>query len=105
MQSELLDFRGAGMSVIEMSHRSPEYEAVHEEALSLFRENYAVPEDFSVVPLSFAGQPLAVDAIVPLRASGRNEPFAFLVRGKSSRVVLSADPLNRVSMQAESDTP
>ena len=37
VRSELLDFRGAGMSVIEMSHRSPEYEAVHEETLSLFR--------------------------------------------------------------------
>ena len=49
VQSELLDFHGAGMSVIEMSHRSPEYEAVHEEALSLFRENYGVPEDFSIL--------------------------------------------------------
>ena len=49
VKSELLDFRGAGMSVIEMSHRSPEYEAVHEETLSLFRENYAVPEDFSIL--------------------------------------------------------
>jgi phosphoserine aminotransferase len=49
VRSELLDFRGAGMSVIEMSHRSPEYEAVHEETLSLFRENYAVPDDFSIL--------------------------------------------------------
>jgi phosphoserine aminotransferase len=49
VQSELLDFRGSGMSVIELSHRSPEYEAVHEETLALFRENYAVPDDFSVL--------------------------------------------------------
>ena len=66
---------------------------------------HAVPVDFSVVPLSFAGQPLPVDAIVPLRASGRNEPFTFLLRGKSSRIVLSADPLNRVSLFAENDAP
>ena len=33
VQAELLDFRGTGMSVIEMSHRSPEYDEVHDEAL------------------------------------------------------------------------
>ena len=49
VQAELLDFRGSGMSVIEMSHRSPEYEAVHDEALALFRENAAVPEDYTIL--------------------------------------------------------
>ena len=49
VQAELLDFDGSGMSVIEMSHRSPEYEAVHQEALALFRENAGVPEDFSIL--------------------------------------------------------
>ena len=64
VQSELLDFRGAGMSVIEMSHRSPEYEAVHEETLSLFRENYAVPDDFSILFLQ--GGATLQFAIVPM---------------------------------------
>jgi phosphoserine aminotransferase len=49
VQVELLDFRGSGMSVIEMSHRSPEYEAVHQEAMALFRELYVVPDDRSVL--------------------------------------------------------
>lgn len=31
-QSELLDFAGSGMSVLEMSHRSPVYQAVIDEA-------------------------------------------------------------------------
>ena len=64
VQAELLDFRGSGMSVIEMSHRSPEYEAVHDEALSLFRSVYAVPEDFSIVFLQ-GGATLAF-AVVPM---------------------------------------
>jgi phosphoserine aminotransferase len=64
VQSELLDFRGSGMSVIEMSHRSPEYEAVHEETLSLFRENYGVPEDFSILFLQ--GGATLQFAIVPM---------------------------------------
>ena len=34
-QAELLDFAGTGMSVMEISHRAKEYEAVHEEAIAL----------------------------------------------------------------------
>ncbi len=64
VRSELLDFRGAGMSVIEMSHRSPEYEAVHEETLSLFGENYGVPDDFSILFLQ--GGATLQFAVVPM---------------------------------------
>jgi type II secretion system protein H len=66
---------------------------------------HAVPPGMSVSPLSFAGQALPADAIVPLRASGRNEPFAFLLSARSSRIVLAADPLNRVSIQTETLSP
>ena len=69
VQGELLNFRGSGMSVIEMSHRSPEYEAVHEEALTLFRENAAVPEDYTILflqggaTLQFAMVPMNLLAV------------------------------------------
>jgi len=58
---------------------------------------HAVPAGISVVPLSFAGQPLAADSVVPLRASGHNDPFAFVLSGKSARIVLTSDPLNRLT--------
>jgi phosphoserine aminotransferase len=64
VQSELLDFRGSGMSVIEMSHRSAEYEEVHDETLALFRENYAVPAGFSIMFLQ--GGATLQFAIVPM---------------------------------------
>ncbi|MDY0061210.1 MAG: 3-phosphoserine/phosphohydroxythreonine transaminase [Myxococcota bacterium] len=38
-QAELLDFQGTGMSIMEISHRSKEYEAVHNEAKSLILEH------------------------------------------------------------------
>jgi general secretion pathway protein H len=66
---------------------------------------HALPDGITVGPLSYAGQPLPTDAIVPLRASGHNEPFAFLLRGKTARIVLSADPLNRVTLQIETAYP
>lgn len=48
-KEELLDLSGSGMSVMEHSHRGPEYEAVHHEALSLLRELLAVPDDMEVL--------------------------------------------------------
>jgi phosphoserine aminotransferase len=48
-RAELVDFAGSGMSVMEHSHRGKEYDAVHEEALSLLRELYAVPKDYDVL--------------------------------------------------------
>ncbi len=68
VQSELLDFDGSGMSVIEMSHRSAEYEAVHEEALALFRENAAVPDDFTILFLQ--GGATLQFAVVPMNLLG-----------------------------------
>lgn len=63
-RDELLDFRGAGMSVIEMSHRGAEYEEVHEEALELFRSVFGVPEDRTVLFLQ--GGATLQFAIVPM---------------------------------------
>ena len=38
-QDELLDFQGCGMSILEMSHRSKEYDAVHNKTIALLRVN------------------------------------------------------------------
>jgi len=48
-QQEFVDYQGTGMSLIEMSHRAPEYDAVHMEAMQLAREIYGVPDDFAVL--------------------------------------------------------
>jgi phosphoserine aminotransferase len=54
-QNELLDFAGTGMSVMEISHRSKEYDAVHEEAIALVRELLGVPGNFKVLLLQGGG--------------------------------------------------
>jgi type II secretion system protein H len=59
---------------------------------------HALPEPFLATPSSYAGQPVAANAIVPFRASGRNEPFAFTLASPAWLVVLAADPLNHVSI-------
>jgi phosphoserine aminotransferase len=50
-KDELLDFAGTGMSVMEISHRSKEYDAVHEEALALTRELLDIPANYKILLL------------------------------------------------------
>jgi phosphoserine aminotransferase len=52
IQAELLDYRGTGMSIMESSHRSPEYDAVNESAIALARELFGLPGDYHVLFLT-----------------------------------------------------
>jgi phosphoserine aminotransferase len=48
-QQELIDFRGTGMSVMELSHRSVAYEEVHNQAITLLKELHSIPENYEVL--------------------------------------------------------
>ena len=48
-QQEFVDYQGAGMSLIEMSHRGKHFDAVAEEAQALSMEVFQVPDDFCVL--------------------------------------------------------
>ncbi|MEM9132076.1 MAG: 3-phosphoserine/phosphohydroxythreonine transaminase [Actinomycetota bacterium] len=49
LSDEMLDFEGSGMSVIEMSHRSAEYDAIHTETVDLLRSLSGAPDDVHVL--------------------------------------------------------
>ena len=48
-QRELLDYHGQGMSILEMSHRVPEYEAINARAEANFKRLIGVGDDYRVV--------------------------------------------------------
>jgi phosphoserine aminotransferase len=48
-QAELLDYQGRGMSILEMSHRSKEYEAINAEAEARFKRLAGVGDDYRVL--------------------------------------------------------
>ena len=54
-QKELLDFAGTGMSVMEISHRAKEYDAVHSEAIALTKELLSVPDNYKILLLQGGG--------------------------------------------------
>ncbi len=49
IKEELLDFRNTGLSIMEISHRSKEFDAVVDETISLVKELLSVPDDYSVL--------------------------------------------------------
>ncbi len=49
VQSQMLDYEGSGMSVMEMSHRSKYYDAINNEAEALLRELMNVPENYDII--------------------------------------------------------
>jgi len=59
---------------------------------------HALPDSIDAMALVYAGRGVAANAIVPLRASGRNDPFAFVLATPGFRTVVALDPLNRVSI-------
>ncbi|MFW2381210.1 MAG: 3-phosphoserine/phosphohydroxythreonine transaminase [Acidimicrobiales bacterium] len=79
LSAELIDFNGTGMSLIEMSHRGPEYDAVHHDTLDRFRRLFAVPEDFSILLLQ--GGATLQFAMAPMNCSQPHESIGYVVAG------------------------
>ncbi|MCA1246991.1 3-phosphoserine/phosphohydroxythreonine transaminase [Massilia sp. MS-15] len=66
--SEMLDWHGSGMSVMEMSHRGPEFISIYRQAESDLRELLAVPPNYRILFMQGGG--LAQNAIIPMNLVG-----------------------------------
>ena len=60
--AEMLDWQGSGMGVMEMSHRGPDFTAIHQQAQADLRELLAIPEQFHILFMQGGG--LTENAIV-----------------------------------------
>jgi phosphoserine aminotransferase len=84
-QAEMLDFKGTGMSVMEISHRSKEFEAVIQTAEADLRELLGIPSNYKVMFLQ-GGASLQF-AMLPmnLRATGSAD---YIVTGSWSKTAM-----------------
>jgi phosphoserine aminotransferase len=80
--SEMLNWQGSGMGVMEMSHRGREFIAIYEQAEADLRELLAVPSHFKILFMQGGG--LGENAIVPLNLS-RGTSADFVVSGSWSQ--------------------
>lgn len=102
------DAEGIGMSLLEISHRSPEYEAIHDKAIQLIHEVLGIPRthrvlllqggaslQFAMLPLNFArvGRPACYvhTGEWSKRAIAESKAIAE-VRGHETRVLADAGP-------------
>jgi phosphoserine aminotransferase len=86
-KEELLDWRGCGMSVMEMSHRGKEFIAIAEQAEASLRELMQIPANYKVLFLQ--GGASAQFAMVPLN----------LMRGKKSADYINTGEWSKKAIQ------
>jgi len=82
-KEELLDFKGTGMSLMEISHRSKQYAEVHAQASSLVRELMGVPDDYKVLWLQ--GGASTQFYMVPLNLQNDGKPMEYVNTGAWSK--------------------
>ncbi|GGJ74054.1 phosphoserine aminotransferase [Anoxybacillus voinovskiensis] len=85
-QRELLDFQGTGMSVMELSHRSKEYDAVHNNAKQLLKELMNIPDTYDVLFLQ-GGASLQF-SMVPMNLLGNEQIGNYVLTGSWSEKAL-----------------
>jgi phosphoserine aminotransferase len=78
-QTELLDYKGTGMSVMELSHRSREYEAIVHSAEALFKKLAGVGDQFRV--LFMQGGASMQFALVPLNFLPAGASADYIITG------------------------
>ncbi len=97
----LKNFSGTGLSLIEISHRSKEYEAVVEEATRLVKEILKIGDEYAVVFLQ-GGASMQFD-MIPMFFLDENESAGYLNTGVwASRAIKEAGLFGKVDVLASS---
>ncbi len=85
--AEMCDWRGTGMSVMEMSHRGKEFISIHAQAEADLRELLAIPANYKVLFLQ--GGAIGENAIIPMN----------LLRGKASADYINTGEWSKKSIK------
>ncbi|MFQ5487706.1 MAG: aminotransferase class V-fold PLP-dependent enzyme, partial [Gammaproteobacteria bacterium] len=101
-REEMLDWRGSGMSVMEMSHRGKEFMSIAQQAESDLRELLAVPDNYKVLFLQ--GGASSQFAMVPLNLLGGKEKADYFRTGSwSKKAIAEAKRFCEVNVVADSE--
>ena len=82
-QSELINYKSTGQSVMEMSHRSKEFQEIIYECETLLRRVMSIPENYNVLFLQ--GGASTQFAMVPLNLMTKNHCADFILSGNWSK--------------------
>lgn len=100
-QRNLVSFEGKGLSIMEMSHRSKDYELVHNETKSLLRKLLQIPDHYEVLFLQ-GGASLQF-SMIPFNFLQKEKPAGFFLTGVwSKKAYEEAQKLGSVEVIADS---
>jgi phosphoserine aminotransferase len=103
-REELLEWRGTGMSVMEMSHRGKEFVAIAEQAEADLRELLAIPGNYKVLFLQ--GGATAQFAGVPLNLARADDSVDFINTGSwSKKAIEEGKRYVKVNVAADAGEP
>ncbi len=101
-QNELLDYRGLGMSVMEISHRSGAFDELVDETDACLRRLLGISDDYAI--LFLAGGATTQFAQVPINLATPEQPGAYIVDGSWSKKAHSiANRLGLAHLAASSE--
>ena len=100
--AEMLDWHGSGMSVMEMSHRGPEFISIAEKAEADLRTLMSIGDDYEVLFLQ--GGAIGENAIVPMNLLGDRKTIDFVNTGEwSKKSIKEAKKYAQVNVAASSE--
>lgn len=86
-QKEMLDCNGSGQSVMEMSHRSKEYQAIIDKAEANLRKIMEIPDNYKVLFLQ--GGASTQFAMIPLNLGTKNKKADYVTTGVWSKKAMA----------------
>ena len=99
---EMLDYKGCGMSVMELSHRGKEFKNIIESAEANLREILKVPENYKVLFLQ-GGASLQF-AMIPLNLMNNNKKSDYVHTGQwTKKAIAEAKKYGQVNIVASSE--
>lgn len=102
-QAEMLDWRGTGMSVMEMSHRGKDYTAIAEKAEADLRQLLAIPDNYKV--LFVQGGASLQFAMIPMNLAQAGDRVDYVNTGVwSDKAIKEASRFCDVNVVAEQTT-
>ena len=101
--AELVNYRGSGLSVMEMSHRSREFQAIFDSTKEKLRRALSIPETHEILFLQ-GGASLQF-SMVPLNLTAEGDPVDYAVTGNFARIAAKeAEKYCRVNIAASSES-
>ncbi|MFF2480689.1 3-phosphoserine/phosphohydroxythreonine transaminase [Paenibacillus sp. NPDC058071] len=102
-QEQFVEYGGAGMSIMEMSHRSALYENVNNETQALMRELFGIPDNYHVLFLQ--GGASQQFATIPMNLLRPGRPGAYVMTGNwAEKAIKEAKLIGETVVAASSES-